>query len=118
MGTTAGLDISILNLHYPEIISRHYATLIQPEAVLFFCFCLIHEALADGFGGQYDVIHFILNFLLLLLRNRLVVRDIEMRTLDGLLGTCLPHMRAQYLTARSKHNVSGRVMIAQSVAAL
>jgi hypothetical protein len=59
--------------------------------------------------------HRIFHLLHLFMRERIIMCDVQMRTLHTLLGTVLPHVRAEDLSARRKHNVRCSVVVSELI---
>ena len=68
--------------------------------------------------GKYNFISSILDFDLLLFRERRVVSDIEVGRYRGLFGSVLPNMRSQDLSTRGENNVRCGVVVPENSATI
>lgn len=69
------------------------------EAVFLLSLCLVHEVLIDGVAVVDNSIGLIFNGSLLVLGDALEVSNVKMSAFDGLLGTILPDVRSEHLSA-------------------
>ena len=110
MSTAASLGINTINVDYSKGVAWDDTSLIKLESELLLCLCLVHEILVDSVAVVDYSVGLVLNLSLLILGETLVVSNVEMSTLDGLLSTILPDVRAEDLTARGEHDVSTSVV--------
>ena len=118
VSTAASLCIDAINVDNSEGVAWNNTSLIEVETILLLSLCLIHEVLVNSVAVVDDSVGLILDGSLLILSDALVVRDVEMSTLNSLLGTVLPNMRAEDLTARGEDNMSASVMCTQLLSTL
>lgn len=110
VGATAGFSVDTFNVHDSELVAGYHTTLVKMETVAPLGLSLVHESLVDGGAVVDDPVGRVLNGSLLLFAQALEVRDIKMGLLGRLLGTMLPDVWAQDLSASSKYDVGARVM--------
>ena len=118
VSTAAGLSVDAIDVDDSEGVAWNDTSLVEVETVLLLSFCLIHEVLVDSVAVVDDSVSLILNSSLLILSDALIVSDVEVSALDGLLGTVLPDVRAEYLAAGGEDDVSAGVMCSQLLSAL
>ena len=98
VSTAASLCIDTINVDNSEGVAWNNTSLIEVETILLLSLCLIHEVLVNSVAVVDDSVGLILDGSLLILSDALVVRDVEMSTLNSLLGTVLPNMRHEAKT--------------------
>ena len=118
MGAAAGLGVYALDVNHSQRVAWNNTTLIEVETELLLSVCLVHEVLVNGVAVVDDSVGLILDGSLLILCDAPIVSDVEMCTLDGLLGTILPDVRSQHFSTRSEYDVSASVMRPQLLSAL
>jgi hypothetical protein len=116
VSTATGLSIEALDVDNSKLVARNDTSLVQMEAILPFGLSLVHEVLGDRFACVDDAIGGVLDFHLFIFRESLVVSDVQMGDFLSLLGTILPDMRTEDLTASSEDDVSAGVMSLQLLA--
>jgi hypothetical protein len=115
VSSTAGLSVNSVNIDHSELISRHDTSLIQREPVLPLSLGFVHHSFVDSGTLGDDPVGFVLDVLLLLLREGPVVGDVEMGAFRGLLGSVLPDMGSEHLPASGEHDVGSSVVGPQGV---
>lgn len=110
VGSTARFSINTSDVHNAELVARNDTALVKTEAVVTLSISLVHHALVDVDALADEAISLVLNGALLLPRQRLIVRNVQVSLLSGLLGTSLPDVGSQHLAATSEHNVGASVV--------
>ena len=94
MSSAAGFNVGFIYINHPQIVARNDTPLIQPEPVLLLRLSFIHEKFVNLFPAQNNPIRLVFNVDFLLLCERLIMRDIQMRAFRGFFRTVLPHVWA------------------------
>lgn len=106
VGTATSLGINALDVDNSKFITWDNTTLVQVETILQLCFLFVHNRLADCGAVVDDSVCLIFDGSFFLLGQALIVSDIQVSDLGGLLGTVLPNVRPQDLSAGSEYDVS------------
>ena len=99
VSTAAGLCIDTVDVYNSERVAWDDTTLVEVESEFLLSFSLVHEILVNGVAVINNSVSLIFNSSLFLLGDTLEVSDVQVSTLNGLLGTILPHMRSEDLAA-------------------
>jgi len=118
VSTTASFTVDALDVDNSKSVSGNDTTLVQVEAVLLLSVGLVHEGFLDVDASVDDSVGSVLNGVLFFLSQGLVVSDIEMSLLGGLLGTSLPDVRSEDVTARGIHDMGASVMSQKLMSAI
>lgn len=113
MSTAAGFDVSIFDVNDSELVTGDDTTLVESETKFKLSLGLVHEVLLDGLGSEDNSVGFVFNFDFFLLGDTGIMGDVQMGLVDGLLSTSLPDVGSEDLSAGSKDDVSGSVMVSE-----
>lgn len=92
MSTAACFNINVLNVYDSDSISWDDTSLIETESVLLLSSFFIFEIFCDGMAFENNFIGLVFDFHLFLLRNWLIMGDVNMSIVLSLFSTVLPNM--------------------------
>lgn len=110
MRATTGLRVHVGNVHNSERVAGNDTTLVEREAVLKLGLSFVHKTLGDGMALHNKSVSLVFDLHLFLFGETAVVSDIQVSLLGGLLGTSLPNVGPENAAARSKYEMSSRMM--------
>lgn len=110
VSTAAGFGVDTLDVDDSQGVAGDDTTLVEMETVLLLSVSLVHEVFVDGVAVVDDSVGLIFNGALIFLRDTLEMSDVQMGTLDGLLGTILPDVGSKDLSAGGKDDMGASVM--------
>src|SRR6266581_938513 len=110
MRSAAGLHVPLRNLDDAQLAAGHRAALVEPESELPF-----REIAGQDLGAHLSrrqdlVVGQLFDLQQLRVRQRIEVRDVESRHVDGLVGPRLPDMISECLARGAQDDVGGRVV--------
>lgn len=116
MGTTASLDISILDIDNSEGASGNNTSLIESETMFFFRFSFVPKSFVDILPTHDYSIGLGFNFDFFLIGQTGEMSDIQMSFFDGLFSSVLPYMGTENFSTGRENNMCTSVMVSQSAA--
>lgn len=109
MGTTACLNIDVLNVYDSDCVAGNDTSLIKVETELLLSSLLVFEVFSDWMALQNNLVSLVFDLHFFLLTDGFVVSDINVSIVFSLLSTVLPDMRTENSSCGSIYNVSTSV---------